>query len=85
MTDPDLPARRSGNPPTYEAIRTRTSLYVQYANGDEEYHDLTADPDELRNTFSSLPSEEQASLRMALHALKTCDGAKSCWSAGKVR
>jgi N-acetylglucosamine-6-sulfatase len=83
--DPDLPPRRSGNPPTYEAMRTRTSLYVQYANGDEEYHDLTADPDELSNTFSSLPSKERASLHAALRALKTCDGAKSCWSAGDLQ
>jgi N-acetylglucosamine-6-sulfatase len=83
--DPDLPAPRTGNPPTYEAMRTRTSLYVEYANGDEEYHDLTADPDELRNTFSSLPSEEQASLQTALQALKTCEGASGCWSAGVVR
>jgi N-acetylglucosamine-6-sulfatase len=81
-TDPDLPAPRSGNPPTYEAVRTRTSLYVEYADGDNEYHDLSADPDELRNSFSSLPSEKQASLHTALQALKTCHGAKSCWAAG---
>jgi N-acetylglucosamine-6-sulfatase len=83
--DPDLPAPRTGNPPTYEAMRTRTSLYVQYADGDEEYHDLAADPDELRNTFASLPSEEKASLHTALQALKTCNGASSCWSAGVVK
>jgi N-acetylglucosamine-6-sulfatase len=84
-TDPDLPVPRGGNPPTYEAMRTRTSLYVQYADGDEEYHDLTADPDELRNTFSSLPSEQQASLQAALQALKTCTDGKSCWSAKPLR
>ncbi len=83
VTDPDLPAPRSGNPPTYEAMRTRTSLYVHYADGDDEYHDLTADPDELRNTFMSLPGEQQESLHAALRALKTCEDAKSCWSAGQ--
>lgn len=81
--DPDLPGPRSGNPPTYEAMRTRTSLYVEYADGGKEYHDLRADPHELRNTFSSLSSEEQASLRAALQALRSCHDAKSCWSAGR--
>ena len=81
--DPDLPAPRSGNPPTYEAMRTRTALYVEYADGDREYHDLGADPHELRNTLSSLPREEQAWLGAALLAMKSCHDAKSCWSAGR--
>jgi N-acetylglucosamine-6-sulfatase len=81
VNDPDAPGRRSGNPPTYEAIRGRTFLYVQYADGAKEYHDLASDPYELRNTFSSLPSKEQASLSAALAAVKGCQGAESCWAA----
>jgi arylsulfatase A-like enzyme len=80
-TDPDAPAARSGNPPTYEAIRTRTSLYVEYADGEKEYHDLSADPQELRNTFSSLPAEEKTSLHAMLDAIKNCHDAKTCWAA----
>src|SRR5205823_698428 len=57
--DPDRPGTRSGNPTTYEAIRAAKSLYVEYAGGEREYHDLVSDPDELRNTFSSLPLETQ--------------------------
>ena len=83
--DPDMPGMRSGNPPTYEAMRMQTSVYVEYADGTKEYHDLVADPHELRNTFSALSSQEKASLHAALDALANCHDAKSCWAAGHVR
>lgn len=79
--DPDMPGVRSGNPTTYEAIRSRTALYVEYADGEKEYHDLATDPDELRNTFSSLSGEEKASLHEMLGAITNCHNAKSCWAA----
>jgi N-acetylglucosamine-6-sulfatase len=79
--DPDVPAIRSGNPTTYEAIRMRTSVYVEYADGEKEYHDRIADPDELRNTFSSLPNAEKASLHMTLTAIANCHDAESCRAA----
>ena len=47
--DPDVPAKRSGNPPSYEAIRARDSVYVEYDDGTREYHDYASDPYELRN------------------------------------
>ena len=53
LVDPDLPGPRSGNPPTYEAIRGASFLYAEYANGEKEYHDLVSDPDELHNTFAA--------------------------------
>jgi N-acetylglucosamine-6-sulfatase len=81
--DPDEPAPRSGNPTTYEAIRTRSSLYVEYADGENEYHDLAADPHELRNSFASLSPERKASLHAMLEAVKNCHGAKSCAKAGR--
>jgi arylsulfatase A-like enzyme len=80
-TDPDAPAVRSGNPITYEAIRARHSVYVEYENGEREFHDLVTDPDELRNTYSSLPDDEKAALRAALDAVKNCHDAKSCAAA----
>lgn len=82
--DPDAPARRSGNPPTYEAIRTRTSLYVEYADGEKEYDDLVADPYELSNTYSSLTSEEKKWLHTTLDAIKNCHEAKTCWAAERA-
>src|SRR5207248_3009210 len=39
-SDPDRPARGSGNPVTYEAIRPPTSTYVEYVTGDREHYDL---------------------------------------------
>jgi len=79
--DPDLPRPRSGNPPSYEALRTTTSLYVEYVGGDREYHDLTTDPHELHNTFSSLTAEKAASVHAALEALKTCRDPGACRAA----
>jgi len=84
LTDPDLPGHRSGNPPTYEAIRTATSLYVKYANGEKEYHDLVADPDELRNSYAALPDDRKAALHAALNAVQNCHDATSCRAAEHV-
>jgi len=80
-TDPDAPAVRSGNLTTYEAIRAQTSVYVEYADGEKEYHDLTADPHELRNSFSSLSAARKSSLHETLEAVKDCHDAKSCTKA----
>ena len=82
--DPDAPAPRSGNPPSYEAIRTRTELYVQYADGEREYHDLAADPDELHNTFSSLSKEKKLALTAAVAAIQNCHGTESCTAAQRM-
>jgi arylsulfatase A-like enzyme len=80
-SDPDAPALRSGNPTTYEALRAPTSLYVEYADGEREYHDLVTDPHELRNTFSSLGVEQKASLRARLGAARDCHDARTCLAA----
>ena len=82
---PDAPAERSGNPTTYEAIRGRSSVYVEYADGEREYHDLATDPDELRNSYSSLPPDMKASLHATLDAVKNCHDARSCAVAGRGR
>jgi arylsulfatase A-like enzyme len=81
--DPDLPGARSGNPPSYEAIRTASDLYVEYANGEREYHDLAGDPNELRNTYSSLPAARKSSLGATVAALAHCQGAAACAAAGR--
>ena len=81
MLDPDFPGMRSGNPTTYEALRTASWLYVEYADGEKEYHDLATDPDELRNTFASLSPEEKTSLHATLEAVQACHDAANCWTA----
>lgn len=83
--DPDAPAYRSGNPPTYEAIRARDSLYVEYDDGDREYHDYATDPYELRNTFAELSPAAKGSLHAAVNALRICHGAQACWDAASPR
>jgi arylsulfatase A-like enzyme len=83
-SDPDAPAVRSGNPTTYEAIRARNSVYVEYDTGEKEFHDLVADPYELLNTFASLPAQQQASLHATLNAVKNCHDAKTCLEAERA-
>ena len=83
--DPDAPAKRSGNPPSYEAMRTATALYVEYTDGDREYHDLVADPYELRNTFTLLTAEQKSELHEAMTAMQACRGSESCWAAQRPK
>jgi arylsulfatase A-like enzyme len=82
--DPDLPGVRSGNPPSYAAIRTRTDLYVEYETGEREYHDLVADPHDLHNTFSALAMGRQTALSAAVKAIQNCHDTKSCWEAQRM-
>lgn len=82
--DPDLPAPNSGNPPSYEAIRTHTYTYVEYADGSREYYDLAADPLELHNLAGSLGPARLAALHSALAGLVACHDGATCWSAGHV-
>ena len=81
--DPDVPNKRSGNPPSYEAIRSRDSVYVEYDDGTREYHDYATDPYELRNSFPTLPPNTKASLHAAVNALRICHGAQACWNAAR--
>jgi N-acetylglucosamine-6-sulfatase len=82
--DPDRPAAGSGNPTTYEAMRTATATYVEYSTGEREYYDRTRDPNELHNVAGSLPEATLARLHAALAALRTCHDARSCWIAGHL-
>jgi N-acetylglucosamine-6-sulfatase len=72
--DPDLPAPGSGNPPSYEALRTADEVYVEYADGEREYYDVRRDPDELDNTVSQVPAARLSRLKATLHHLEKCSG-----------
>jgi N-acetylglucosamine-6-sulfatase len=76
--DPDLPEDRSGNPPSYEALRLKDALFVEYVTGETEYYDLTKDPHQLHNVSASLSAESRDALRAQLQALKGCRGG-ACW------
>jgi arylsulfatase A-like enzyme len=82
--DPDLPGANSGNPPSYEAIRTHTYTYVEYVDGSREYYDLAADPLELHNLAGSLGPARLAALHAALAGLVACHDGATCWTAGHV-
>jgi N-acetylglucosamine-6-sulfatase len=79
--DPDLPTQGSGNPPSYEAIRTPSSLYVEYSTGEREYYDLTRDPFELRNVVAGLPPARVSTLHRTLGRIERCHGATACLRA----
>jgi arylsulfatase A-like enzyme len=84
FSDPDFPDIRSGNPTTYEAIRGANYLYVEYADGGKEYHDLASDPDELHNTYASLSEADKASLHALLTGVQNCHDAQACLAAERA-
>jgi N-acetylglucosamine-6-sulfatase len=71
-SDPDHPAPDSGNPTSYEAIRTVGYTYVEYTDGTKEYYDHRADPDQLHNTAKQLPAGQLAALHKTLLGLEAC-------------
>ncbi|MFL6077048.1 MAG: sulfatase [Mycobacteriales bacterium] len=83
--DPDKPDPGSGDPPSYEAMRTATYTYVEYTgDGSREYYDLVNDPNELHNLAGSLSPDRLAALHAALTGLENCHDGQGCWAAGHV-
>ena len=78
---PDSQSNVSGNPPTYEALRTQTFLYVVYATGEREYYDLADDPDELQNLAGELTPDQLSWLDAALAQLQGCHDEPDCQTA----
>ena len=83
--DPDEQDRASGNPPSYEAIRTAQFLYVEYDDGEREFYDLRTDRFELDNLAGSLSADELAALHAELTQYEQCHGASACWTAGHLQ
>jgi N-acetylglucosamine-6-sulfatase len=73
--DPDRQAKSSGNPPSYEALRTATELYVEYVDGEREWYDLTTDPNQLHNRYAELTQDARDGLHDRLVWLEACRGA----------
>jgi N-acetylglucosamine-6-sulfatase len=82
--DPDEQSDVSGNPPSYEAMRTPQYLYVEYVDGGREFYDLQTDPYELHNLAGWLTPEELTVLHSDLTQLQDCHGAAACWAAGHL-
>ena len=83
--DPDAQDRSSGNPPSYEAIRTAQFLYVEYEDGEREFYDLRTDPFELDNLAGSLTADDLATLHAELTQFEQCHGEAACWTAGHLQ
>ena len=81
--NPDKPAKRSGNPPDYTAMRMPGAMYVEYQNSPDTigYYDLKADPLELHNIAGSLSADKKKALHDAMTANVACKGATECWAA----
>jgi N-acetylglucosamine-6-sulfatase len=73
--DPDSQSGSQGNPPSYEALRTREFLYVEYVTGDREFYDLSSDPLEMDNIYDELDGADRQTLHERLAALENCRGA----------
>jgi arylsulfatase A-like enzyme len=82
--DPDAQPAISGNPTTYEAMRTKRFLYVEYRDGEREYYDLGRDPRELNNIAGTLTAAELGRLHEQLTRLEGCHGGGQCWAAAHV-
>jgi N-acetylglucosamine-6-sulfatase len=82
--DPDFQQSASGSPRTYEAMRSRRFLYVEYNDGETELYDLRHDPLELHNIAASLGPAARGRLHAELDALAHCHGAAECWRAGRL-
>jgi N-acetylglucosamine-6-sulfatase len=84
INDPDFQRQASGDPPSYEAMRTAAFLYVEYVDGEREFYDLRTDPFELHNLADKLTRQHRALLHRQLRALERCHGARACWQAMHV-
>jgi N-acetylglucosamine-6-sulfatase len=83
-SDPDYPVPMSGNPPSYEAIRTTRYLYVEYIDGEHEFYNLRTDPFELDNRYATMPAQLRSRLHAALLRMSSCHGSAGCWRAQHV-
>jgi arylsulfatase A-like enzyme len=87
--DPDDPDAESDagvtKPPTYSALRTAQSVYVEYVSGETEFHDHATDPFEITNTAGALSPAQVQTFHAAIGAVKTCKTNAQCWSAQLVR
>lgn len=66
--------------PSHRAIRARDTVYVEYATGNKELYDLSADPFQLVNKAATAPPAVIAIWAARLAALKQCS-ASSCRTA----
>jgi arylsulfatase A-like enzyme len=75
LSDPETDNLLVGvNGGAFRGIRGEDFIYVEYANGEVEFYDLTKDPYQLENLAGTLSAETLAILHEKLAALKYCTG-----------
>ena len=84
VLDPDFQQSSSGDPTTYEALRTHSYLYVEYVDGEHELYNLRRDPFELHNLAPFTAPAVMYQLHLDLLAIKSCHTGASCWAAMHV-
>ncbi|MBO0884056.1 MAG: sulfatase [Mycobacterium sp.] len=83
-SNPDLQTHITGNPPSYDAIRTKDLLYVEYRNSQRELYDLKTDPYELHNVIADVSQATSIVLHDELTVLENCHNGPDCWKAEHV-
>jgi arylsulfatase A-like enzyme len=58
----------------FRGIRGENFVYVEYANGELEFYDLTNDPYQLENLAGTLSADKLEILHTKLETLKYCQG-----------
>lgn len=70
--DPFDSPKYSDVPLFYVGLRTADLKYIEYDNGERELYDLTSDPDELENQYTSADPALVAQLSAWVQLLHTC-------------
>ena len=68
--------------PSYNAVRTRNTIYSRLGTGEHEFYNLTEDPYQLGNRAGTMRSEVLERHRDFLVRLKTCKGAQCATAEG---
>ena len=82
--DPDFQNFDSANPTSYEAIRTKQFLYVEYRDGQREFYNLRTDPYELHNVADKLTAGQTQTLHSELSHLQNCHTSAACQAGARV-
>lgn len=92
-SDPDAESNPDFNPPSYVALRginIATGVnytYVQYSDGEHEYYNRDADPDEVNNLYPTLTDQRRQELIGFVADAEACQGygANPCWGSTNPR
>ena len=80
--DPDAQNNAEADPPSYEAVRTATALYVVYSDAGSR---STTTPPRTRTSWTTSQARACPLLfKHALYAMEHSHGSTSCWAASHL-